>query len=148
MSAEAELRAAVCAEALQWLRTPWRHRGRVLGAGVDCAHLLLEVYTRVGLLQPGAVDPGVYPMDWHLHRSTERFLAGVLSVAVPTQSPKPGDAALFKFGRVISHGAIVLDPAHLIVHAYAPEGAVVISDLSASAHLSDRLVGYYTLITP
>jgi len=142
-----DIRTAVCAEAWCWLGTPWHHRARVRGAGVDCAQLLLAVYEAVGLLQPGQVDPGDYPMDWHLHRDDERFLRGVLSVGRPVAEPLPGDAALFKFGRVASHAAIVLEPS-VVLHAYAPDGAVVISDLRTSAYLAERLVGYYSLITP
>lgn len=141
----ADLRAAVCSEARRWIGTPWHHRARVRGAGVDCAQLLLAVYTEVGLLQPGQGDPGAYPMDWHLHRDDDRFLRGMLACGRPVEVPQPGDAALFKFGRVASHAAIVLEPG-VIVHAYAPDGAVVISDLSTSGHLAERLVGYFTLI--
>jgi cell wall-associated NlpC family hydrolase len=141
------IRQAVCDEARRWLGTPWHHRQRLLGAGVDCAQLLLAVYESVGLLQPGQVDPGEYPMDWHLHRDEERFLAGVLSVARPVTDPMPGDAALFSFGRTASHSAIVLSPG-IVLHAYAPDGRVTISDLTVSVHLAERLVGYYSLITP
>ena len=85
-------------------------------------------------------------MDWHLHRAEERFLAGVLSVAQPVTDPLPGDAAIFQFGRVASHAAIVLSPG-VVLHAYAPDGRVTISDLTVSAHLAERLVGYYSLIS-
>jgi cell wall-associated NlpC family hydrolase len=142
-----QLRTDICAEAHRWLRTPWQHRQRLQGVGVDCAQLLLAVYEAVGLLQAGQVDPGEYPMDWHLHRDEERFLAGVLSVAHPVADPQPGDAAIFKFGRTASHAAIVLSPG-VVLHAYAPDGCVTISDLTVSAHLAERLVGYYSLITP
>ena len=46
----ADLRAAVCSEARRWIGTPWHHRQRALGAGVDCAHLLIAVYAACGLL--------------------------------------------------------------------------------------------------
>lgn len=147
MMPASDIRLAVCDEARRWLGTPWQHRQRLLGAGVDCAQLLIAVYESVGLLQPGQVDPGEYPMDWHLHRDEERFLAGVLSVAQPVTSPQPGDAALFTFGRTASHAAIVLGDGQ-ILHAYAPERRVTISDLTVSSYLAERLVGYYSLITP
>ena len=57
-------RAAVVAEARQWLRTPYHHMGRVRGAGVDCATLLAEVYARAGMVEPVAIE--FYPPDWHL----------------------------------------------------------------------------------
>lgn len=132
----------ICAEARRWLGTPWHHRQRVHGAGVDCAQFLIAVYESCGLLQPGQVEPGDYPPDWHLHRAEERFLSGVLDVCEPTETPRPGDVTLFAYGRCASHGAIVL-PAGEIIHSYRRDGGVVISNLGASAELSERLIGYY-----
>lgn len=145
MTSAPDIRAAVCQEARRWLGTPWHHRARVMGAGVDCAHLLIAVYESVGLLRPGQIDPGPYPMDWFLHSDDDRFLRAMSSAGRPVAAPRPGDAALFRFGRVSSHAAIVLEPG-LILHAYAPEGAVVISDLRTCAALAERLVGHYSLI--
>ena len=36
-------RAAVVAEAIAWLGTPYHHRARIKGVGVDCAQLALGV---------------------------------------------------------------------------------------------------------
>ena len=73
-------RAAVMACARAWLRTPYHHRGRVKGAGVDCAMLLAEVYAEAGLVAPLAIPH--YPPDWHLHRDAERYLGVLLDHAV------------------------------------------------------------------
>lgn len=135
---EAERRAVVD-EARSWLRTPYHHMGRVKGAGVDCATLLAEVYARAGVLP--SFDLPFYPPDWHLHRDTERYLDVVLAHAVEFFSasddgcvqepgvsraalPKPGDVALWRFGRCFSHGAIVVDWP-MIIHAYAGRGCVL-----------------------
>jgi cell wall-associated NlpC family hydrolase len=143
-----DIRARICTEARRWLGTPWRHRARVLGAGVDCAQLLLAVYEGVGLLKPGQIDPGHYHQDWNLHRSEELFAGWVQSVARTVEQPEPGDIALFRYGRCISHGGVVLEDRSEILHAFQPDGIVTITSLSASAHVADRLAGYYTLIEP
>ncbi len=115
---EARERAAVVTEARRWLGTPYHHEARVKGpqGGVDCAQLLIGVFSAVGLIEPPAIEH--YPPDWHLHRSAERYLATVLDHAREIEGPPlPGDVALWRFGRCFSHGAIVVDWP-LVIHAY------------------------------
>lgn len=123
-------RVALVTEARSWIGTPWRHRGRHKGVGVDCAMLLAEVYRAAGLIE--RVDPAPYPRDWFLHRDEERFLAEVERIArrlpdgVP---PLPADIALYRFGRCVSHGAIVIRPEPLkILHAHVQAGMVTLSE--------------------
>jgi cell wall-associated NlpC family hydrolase len=80
MPSEAAERAALTVCARAWLRTPYHHRGRVKGAGVDCAMLLAEVYAEAGLVGHLAIPH--YPPDWHLHRDAERYLGVLLDHAV------------------------------------------------------------------
>ena len=116
-------RAAVIRCARAWLRTPYHHRGRVKGAGVDCAMLLAEVYAEAGLVQPLAIPH--YPPDWHLHRDAECYLGVLLDHAVEIAAlPSPGDIALWRFGRCFSHGAIVVDWP-VVIHAYLGRGCVL-----------------------
>lgn len=136
-------RAAVVAAARDWLGTPFHHAGRVQGVGVDCLQLLLGVYGGLGLIL--AVDPGYYPWDWHMHRSEERYLAGVAAHAVRTATPQPGDIALFTFGRCVSHAAIVIDWPR-VIHAYFGQG-VVETDAETGAELAGRLHSFWTVET-
>jgi NlpC/P60 family putative phage cell wall peptidase len=110
-------RAAVVAEARRWLGTPYHHAARVRGSGVDCAQLLIGVFSAVQLIEPPRIES--YPPDWHLHRSAERYLHVVLAHARELEgvSPLPGDIVLWRFGRCFSHGAIVVDWP-LVIHAY------------------------------
>jgi NlpC/P60 family putative phage cell wall peptidase len=117
-----DARAAVVAEALTWIGTPFHHAARVKGAGVDCLMLLAEVYERAGVAPH--VNPPFYVPDWHMHRDAERYLEGLLGYAWPIDGPpQPADIALFRFGRVFSHGAIVVEWPRL-VHAYWAIGVV------------------------
>lgn len=123
-----QLRASVVARARAWLGTPYHHQGRVLGAGVDCAGLLCEVYREVGLMPE--IDAGNYPCDWHLHRGEELILAWADRFAVPVQGePLPGDAVLFKFGRTFSHACIVVSWPW-VIHAERRNGCVLLADVS------------------
>lgn len=132
---------AIVAEARRWLRTPYHPMGDVLGVGVDCAMLPVRVFTALGLL-PADVEPRPYPPDWHLHRSDEKFLGWVERFAVPVDDPQPGDLALFKFGRCLSHGGIVCDitPEIYMIHADMKAGCVERAEVRRWA---DRLAGYW-----
>jgi cell wall-associated NlpC family hydrolase len=121
-------RAAVVAEALTWINTPYHHHARVKGVGVDCAQLLCAVYEACGLVPH--IDPGNYAHDWHLHRGEEVFIGwlekvGAREVRAPVR-PAPGDVALFKYGRAYSHGGIVVESRGelTVVHAYLMRGVI------------------------
>lgn len=133
-------RAEVIAELKTWLGTPYHHQGKVKGAGVDCGQLLIEVFSAVGL--SARFDAGYYPPDWHFHRSEERYLGWVQKYAKPTETPRAGDIALFKFGRCISHGAIVVDWP-LMIHSHLGIGCVYVN--ATDAELNGRLAGFYTV---
>lgn len=101
--------------ALEWLRTPYVSGARVKGHGCDCLTLLAEVFAEAKIIEPVPIQR--YPHDWHLHRSEELYLQGLLKYAHEVEVPKPGDIVLWKFGRCFSHGALVVSwPT--IVHAY------------------------------
>jgi NlpC/P60 family putative phage cell wall peptidase len=130
-------RAAVVAEAIAWLGTPYHHRARLKGVGVDCAQLVLGVYAGAGLIE--AFDTGDYPPDWHLHRAGERYI-GVISTLAAEIDPadvQAADVLLFKFGRAFSHGAIVTDWPQ-VVHASRKDGAVILGDATRDADLIGR----------
>ncbi len=133
--------AAVVAEAMTWLRTPYPHNARVKGAGVDCIQILIAVYSAVGLIDD--VVTGDYVPDWMLHRDEECYLAGITRYTHLIEIPKPGDIAMFKFGRTASHGAIVMEWP-MIIHAYRNEGLVTCTD-ATKGELATRLHGFYSI---
>jgi cell wall-associated NlpC family hydrolase len=144
-------RQAVLLEARQWLNTPYRHMARVKGSGCDCAMFPSAVYEAVGLIphltiEGEAENPDIpfYPMDWHLHRSAERYLEVVQRFAREIVGPpRPGDFVLFRFGRAYAHGAIVLEWPGL-VHAHLRHGIVYV-DAARDPQLMRRSRKYFTL---
>jgi cell wall-associated NlpC family hydrolase len=134
-------RAAVVAEAISWEGTRWEHAQRVKGGGVDCGMLLLEVYERCGLIPH--VVPAPYPHDWHMNQTRSRYLEIVEQFCVPTEQALPGDVAVFKWGHVPSHGAIVIEWP-VVVHAYVGQG-VIRDDARRNRVLRKNFVGLYTL---
>lgn len=136
-------REDVVTEAMSWLRTPYHHRARVKGAGVDCANLPAAVYEEVGLVD--RIDPEYSP-QWMMHREEEQFLEYILPHATEIfeeDQLKPGDLILWKFGRTYSHSAIVVDYP-VIIHAVNGTG-VVLGDADRDSIFDDRPRKFFTL---
>lgn len=137
---EADQRRAVLAEAMSWLGTPYHHKARVKGAGVDCAQILIAVYAACGVIP--AFDPGDYPPDWMLHREEERYLGWVQRFAVEVEQPQPGDVVLYRVGRCYAHGGIVV-AWPTILHAFRREG-VVLAD-GTQGFLAERAATFWSV---
>ncbi len=140
----AAARQAVVAEALSWLGTPYAHRQRLKGVGVDCAQLPLAVYAAAGVI--GAADVGAYASQWHLHRAEELYLRHLQALGgreIARDEASAADFALWRYGRTFSHGAILTGAAQ-VIHACRGLG-VVLGDLDADEDLRTRPVKLFTL---
>ena len=137
-------RAAAVREAHRWLRTRWVHRGAKLGAGVDCGNLLIEIFHGARLIP--RIDLEQYSRDWMNHEDYSKFLEYVEKFARKKSAPaEPGDIILFRIGKCISHGAMVINWPQ-IVHAYAPARCVTLDTMeSPLGHLA---VGVWEILTP
>jgi cell wall-associated NlpC family hydrolase len=111
---EAEGRVAVVEYAKKWLGTPFRDQADTMGAGVDCAMLIIRSFVDTGILPP--FDPRPYPPRWHLHQSRERFLEIVEQFGVQTDEVRVGNVAVYREGRCFSHGGLIMDE-QTIIHA-------------------------------
>lgn len=127
-------------QAKSWLGTPYHHHANIKGAGVDCAQFLIEVFHRIGAIP--RIDVGDYPADWHLHRGDEQYLKWIEQYAVKVEKPQMGDILLFKFGRCVSHGAILMDD-DTVIHSYFRQG-VVMTRLT-DAELAGRMDSCWSL---
>lgn len=115
----------VVSEALTWIGTPYHSGARLKGVGVDCGQLLLGAFSGAGVIPE--IDTGYYPHDWHLHRSEELYLEWVKKYCnIIDGDPQPGDIAVFRFGRCVSHAGIVMEWPR-IIHAYVGMGVIVSS---------------------
>jgi cell wall-associated NlpC family hydrolase len=118
---EAKQRVKVCAIAKTFLNTPYRDHGRIRGAGVDCASLLICVYGPEGAGVIPAIDPGFYKMhEAFLKRGGDvEYLKWILKFAreIKESEVMPGDLVMYKVGRGFSHGAIVIEWPNHIIHA-------------------------------
>lgn len=137
-------RAAVVFEARSWLGTPFHHAARIKHVGVDCAQLLLGVFVGLYLIREPTVDG--YPTDWFLHQDRSRLVEIIEAHCRLTDQPRPGDIALFQYGRSASHAAIVVETVASLtaVHSFRALG-VVEEEIGPGTALGSRLAGYWTL---
>lgn len=120
-----------------WVGTPYHHRARIKGVGVDCGQLVIAALIEAGLMDP--FDPGYYTSDWHLHRFEDRYIECVeqhlvrfdeseLSVDArmienSTYAAPSASVIVFRVGRTFSHGGIV-STWPFFIHAYQPSRQV------------------------
>lgn len=134
---------AVVAEARSWIGTPYHHMGdgeqvpgrQLKGIGIDCAQILVEVYSAAGVIK--WFSTGKYGRDWMMHNGEERYLSFILphAVEIDCKDVRPADIVVWRFGKTFSHGGIVTKWPH-IVHAFAQYGFVDESDASLGSHLT------------
>jgi NlpC/P60 family len=136
---EVDQRAAVVKEACSWLGTPFHDLARCKHAGVDCAQFIAGAYENAGVARNLVID--FYSPQWHLHRDSERYIDGLVANGaheISEADAKPGDIVLFKQGRTYSHGAIVVDWPHIIIHAVKIMRGVCFSDVTRDRFLTSR----------
>ena len=153
---ELSARWRVVEEARSWLGTPYHSGQGCKGAGVDCAWILVRVYTAVGLVRDIPM-PSYKGALARLHAGEQFYRTMIERFARPVTSgrePLPGDIVLFRVplvsrraARVISratHGAIV-DTWPVVIHAYSPARAVVATSVRADPLLGQNIEQLYTL---
>ena len=121
----------VVAEARNWVGTPWRHQGRLIGVGTDCLGLVGGIAVRLGLVPSDrwTTDPvfagyGRVPVPEQLLGGCANYLD-----VVRKQETNLGDVLVMSFSKEKhpQHFAIVsrLEPMMYIIHAYAQRRMVV-----------------------
>lgn len=127
--------------AMEWMGTPYHHHARIKGVGVDCVQFLVAVFEECQLV---SVVVDGYAQDWHLHRSEEKYLDGIQQYAKETTTPEPGDIAVFRFGRCVSHAGILLPDISTVIHSFSGSG-VIISALDGQ-ELGGRLHSFWKVV--
>jgi len=119
------IRNKITKVARSWLDTPYQHQCRVKHVGVDCAMLIAEVGSELGLIDSSTLIPN-YSKQWHLHNREEKLKQILLDygfIEIPISESKTGDVLGFKYGRVMSHLAI-RTPRDKIIQASVETGKV------------------------
>lgn len=126
-------RDAMIEEALTWEGTPYQHKGRIKGVGVDCGGLVYQVYEpHLGPFPPFPKD---YAPDWGLHRDNEMYLDFIMPFVVEVDKPVRGGLTMVRIGRNFCHAAICIGD-NQFLHAYGrnQHGSVVKSKIGFFRH--------------
>ena len=108
--------------ARKWIGTPFVHQGRCLGAGVDCAGVVIGVAQDLNIAPDDFADPKGYapnPANRLIEQLMDKWL-----VRVPKGNAKPGDILFFRYARLPQHMGILTDRGTFI-HAYKVGPGVV-----------------------
>jgi cell wall-associated NlpC family hydrolase len=136
------VRQLIVEEAKTWLGTPYVSNGAIKGAGVDCAMILLKIFSDLKLIE--YFDPRPYPAQWAIHQKSEVYLSHVLRYAGEIVGPpKPGDIVMFKFGHCWAHSGLVTSWPDLI-HANPP-GACRPDNAERNSALKSRRPRFFSL---
>jgi NlpC/P60 family putative phage cell wall peptidase len=119
-------RAAIVAEALSWIGTPYRHQASLKGVGCDCLGLVRGVWRAFHGVEPEPLP--AYTVDWAEASGRETLAeAGARHlIPVSVDNAMPGDVLLYRWrhGLPAKHAAILV-PGERFVHAH--QGAAVAS---------------------
>lgn len=124
-----------------WLGTPYHHRARVPGVGVDCLMLIADAYQQAGLV-PADLEIPEYPSDIMFHTDDDRYLQAILAYCDEVAEPRPNGLAMFRFGRTYSHSAIIVDWP-VVIHAYANLRQVIKMPVTDDMRLARRPVRFF-----
>ena len=117
-------RAAIVAEAVSWIGTPYRHQASLKGVGCDCLGLVRGVWRAVYGGEPE--EAPAYTPDWAeaLGRETLAEAAARHMADAPMGEALPGDVLLFRWRKNLpaKHAGILVE-AGRFVHAH--QGAAV-----------------------
>jgi NlpC/P60 family putative phage cell wall peptidase len=141
----ARLRAAVLAEARDWLGTPYVHQASAKGQGADCLGLVRGVWRAVIGPEPEAAPP--YGPDWAERRAAEEpLLAAARRHFRAVAAPAPGDLLVFRVvpGGPAKHCGIMSAP-DAFIHAYAGRAVV---ETWLQRWWRERLAGAFAFETP
>lgn len=133
--------ADVVLEARRWVGTPFTHQGRVLGAGVDCAGLLIGVARALRLSSYDINGYNRSPDGYELRAECDREMD-----AVPAGQARVGDVLLLRMGRYPQHLAIVsaveAGVPTVMIHAHADNRGLCVEH-SIDMRWARRIVQVY-----
>lgn len=130
----------IIAYARECVDTPFHHQGRAIGAGIDCAGVVVHVAARAGIRQESPVAYGRRPWRGLL----EATLDAQPGLARVQGEPQPGDVLLMRIGSAAQHLGIFTGAG--LIHAYEAVGKCVEHDLDE--HWRTRVVRVYRWVLP
>lgn len=103
--------------ARQCIGTPFRHQGRMIAFGLDCAGVAIHVARQIGVGHLDVSGYGRTPASGQLEQSLDNQPC---LERIPLTRPSPGDLLLMRFASDPQHIAIYAG--ETIIHAYEAAG--------------------------
>jgi cell wall-associated NlpC family hydrolase len=110
--ASADRQRLLAQVARSWLGTPFHPHAAIRGVGVDCVHLLAEIYRETGLF--AGYELPRYTMDGGDHADSSQVLSWLEAhprfrrLDLATEALAAGDLVTFRLGRVAHHVGLML----------------------------------------
>ncbi|MCM8624142.1 MAG: NlpC/P60 family protein [Candidatus Accumulibacter sp.] len=105
--------------ARQCLGTPFRHQGRLVGVGLDCAGVAVHIARVIGVEYVDVQGYGRTPANGQLAQSLDS--QPCLEIVPAISGRRPGDLLLMRMARDPQHLAVLTDR-ETILHAYESAG--------------------------
>lgn len=113
-----------------WLDTPYHHKARVKGLGVDCAQLCAGIALEMEFITEEEIDAVEdYDAEFHVHNDEERLhhiIEGFGCTEVIIGKRQAGDIVTFNIGRSCGHLGI-LTTENSFVHALLDQKVIEVN---------------------
>jgi cell wall-associated NlpC family hydrolase len=117
-------RQQVLDAARKWIGTPFKHQGRLLGVGADCAGIVIGTAHALGISDFDFLEYNVCPNPELMGLLLDQNL-----ISIPKEEAKSGDLLWLRVGKKPRHLAIKTDVG--ILHSFANVGRCVETSLDA-----------------
>jgi cell wall-associated NlpC family hydrolase len=119
-----EQRQRIVKEATAWIDTPYRPNTCIRQVGCDCGQFLFGCFSNLGFIPKDFDIPKNYSIQSALHQNDPSYIDTARRVAreIPESEVQPGDFVIYKFGKAFSHGAIIVEWPHFIIHSLKRDG--------------------------
>jgi len=121
-SHENELRLKIEEVARKWVGGSYHINGMIPYTHSDCHTILMMIYAEAQLIP--LLTPQYYNAQFMLHTGDTKYFDTIKEYASETSYPQKGDLILYRYGRVISHSAIILNYPE-IIHSQVNNGTIL-----------------------
>jgi len=135
-------RAAIIAEAREWIGTRWQHQAALKGVACDCIGLIAGTARNCGVREATAFLADIRFRSYGRQPEQEMLRLALAEYLDPVSSPRAGDVAFMLVPRSVvpQHFGILSAPDYMI-HAYAQARKVVEHRLDEAWRA--RIVSYH-----
>ncbi len=130
----------IIAAARECLTTPFRHQGRIVGRGLDCAGVCVHVAHRIGADYQDVSGYGRSPANGQLEAALDA--QPCLIALADKQDRQPGDLLLMRFDEDPQHLAIYTGAT--IIHGY--QRVRIVCEHGLDQRWMDRIVRVYRFV--